>query len=221
MSCGSYGLRAIFRTNCPKALWNYGLPHFAKLMQLTASHVASLQGRTPVEAVTGETPDISQYLDFGWYDWVWFKENAGLDVPCLGRFLGIAHSASNIMSFYILCILGTPVVAGTVQRVTQLELQTKERVHEFNRKIVDRFKEGRLATNGMPPPDEWSDLLEEDEDFASKFNCLFDNPDVVEADDTFDPDSFDLYLNMELTVDQGGPHPEFTRSPWIAYWHCS
>ena len=36
--------RAIFRTNCPKALWNYGLPHFAKLMQLTASNAASLQG---------------------------------------------------------------------------------------------------------------------------------------------------------------------------------
>ena len=32
--------RAIFRTNCPKSIWAYGLPHFAKLMQLTASNAA-------------------------------------------------------------------------------------------------------------------------------------------------------------------------------------
>ena len=76
--------RAIFRTNCPKSIWAYGIPHFAKLMQLTASNAARLEGRTPLGALTGETPDISQYLDFGWYDWVWFKENAGLDVPRLG-----------------------------------------------------------------------------------------------------------------------------------------
>mmetsp|Transcript_24453 Transcript_24453/g.37197 ORF Transcript_24453/g.37197 Transcript_24453/m.37197 type:complete len:170 (-) Transcript_24453:2332-2841(-) len=68
----------IFRTNCPKALWNYGLPHFAKLMQLTAANAAGLEGETPLGALLGETPDISAYLDFGWYDWVWFKENAGL-----------------------------------------------------------------------------------------------------------------------------------------------
>ena len=76
--------QAIFRTNCPRAVWNYGLPHFAKLMQLTASNAASLNGQTPLEVITGETPDISQYLDFGWYDWVWYKENAGLDVRLLG-----------------------------------------------------------------------------------------------------------------------------------------
>ncbi len=80
--------RAIFRTNCPRSLWNYGLPHFAKLMQLTASNAANLKGRTPIEATTGETPDISQHLDFSWYSWVWFKENAGLSVPKKGRFFG-------------------------------------------------------------------------------------------------------------------------------------
>jgi len=45
--------RSIFRTNCPRSLWNYGLPHFAKLMQLTASNAANLNGRTPIEAITG------------------------------------------------------------------------------------------------------------------------------------------------------------------------
>ena len=82
--------RAIFCANCPRLLWTYGLPHFAKIMQLTASNASQLDGKTPLGWLTGETPDISQYWDFGWYNWVWFKENAGLDVPHICRFLGIA-----------------------------------------------------------------------------------------------------------------------------------
>ena len=31
-----------------------------------------------MEQITGETPDISEYLDFGFYNWVWYKDNAGL-----------------------------------------------------------------------------------------------------------------------------------------------
>ena len=38
--------------------------HLAKIMQTTASFAAYLQGRILLEALTGETPDISQYLDF-------------------------------------------------------------------------------------------------------------------------------------------------------------
>ena len=94
--------RAIFQTNCPKSLWNYGLPHFASIMQMTATHAAGLNGQTPLGALLGETPDISHLLDFGWYDFIWFKENAGLDVPQLGRFLGIDDSVSNLISYWIL-----------------------------------------------------------------------------------------------------------------------
>ena len=207
--------RAIFRTNCPQALWNYGLPHIAKLIQLTASNAANLKGRTPLEVVTGETPDISQYLDFSWYSWVWFKENAGLSVPKIGRFLGVAESASNIMSFYILPESGVPVVAGTVQRITYLEQQTdavKERMKAYSNCISLKFKEGRLSRDGERPNlAEWQDLLEKDPDFAEEFNRLFDNPDVPEADDTFDPDSYDHYVNMEFTVDNGDEHRKFAR----------
>jgi len=208
--------RAIFKTNCPRALWNYGLPHFAKIMQLTATRAAGLDGETPLGHMLGDIVDISQYLDFGWYDWVWYKENAGLSVPKLGRFLGVADSASNVMSYYILPESCIPITASTVQRVTHLEKQTEantQRMKKFNEKISHKFKEGRLATDGdMPRLDEWADLLEDDDDFAAEFNRLFDNTDVPEADDQFDPDSFDHYLNMELSVPTNtDEHPQFAR----------
>ena len=192
------------------------MPHFATLMRHTASNAVDLKGRTPMGALLGETPDISHLLDFGWYNWVWFKDNAGLAVPQLGRFLGVADSASNIMSHCILPKSGMPITAGTVQRVTYLEQQTdaiKERMKAFNSQIADKFKEGRLTVDSgeMPQLEDWEQLLEDDEDFAAEFNRLHNNLDVPEADDIFDPDSFDTHLNMELNVDRSdAEHPQFT-----------
>jgi hypothetical protein len=57
--------RYVFRTNCPRQLWNYGIPHVCAIMRMTASFAGRLQGRTPIEQLMGETPDISEYLDFG------------------------------------------------------------------------------------------------------------------------------------------------------------
>lgn len=90
-------------------------------MQLTASTAAGLEDKTLLGKLTGETPDISQYLYFEWYDWVLFKENAGLDVPRLRKFLGFANSSSNIMTYHILPEFGLPIMADTVQCVTELE----------------------------------------------------------------------------------------------------
>ena len=37
---------------------------------------------------------------------------------------------------------------------------------------------------------EWADLIEDDDDFADEFQRVFDNADIPEADDVFDPDSY-------------------------------
>ena len=57
-------------SSVPKRLWDYGIKHTAKLGQLIPRN--KLDGRTPWETVTGNTPDISEYLDFDFYDLVWY-----------------------------------------------------------------------------------------------------------------------------------------------------
>eukprot|EP00957_Ditylum_brightwellii_P032161 2438564-Ditylum_brightwellii.AAC.1 len=47
----------------PRQLWDYA---------------GGLGGCIPWTKVTGETVAISEYLDFGFYDKVWSKDNAGL-----------------------------------------------------------------------------------------------------------------------------------------------
>jgi hypothetical protein len=42
----------------------------------TKSH--RIDGGIPLQKVTGETVDISSYVDFGFYDHVIYRDNAGL-----------------------------------------------------------------------------------------------------------------------------------------------
>ena len=43
---------------------------------LTAPPLSTLEGKTPYEHVLGETPDISEYLDFEFYQLVWYWDPA-------------------------------------------------------------------------------------------------------------------------------------------------
>ena len=99
-----------------------------------------------------------------------------------------------------------------MQRVTEPEKgtdATKERMKSYSDKLAGKFKEKRLLVDSSTEPDleEWWDLLEDDWDFADEFNRLFDNTDVPEADDNFDPDTYNDYINKEISVDQGDVHP--------------
>jgi hypothetical protein len=109
-----------------------------------------------------------------------------------------------------------PVSRTTVQRATELEKSAeanKTRISSHDSAIAERFKEERLAKNGdKPDPTAWAGIIETDPDFAEEFATTFDDPDAPEADDDFDPDSFDAYLNMGLAVDRRpGVAPEFAR----------
>ncbi len=49
-----------------------------------------IEGCVLLQAVTGETIDISKYLDFRSFDRIWFHENAGLGEPAPSWWLGVS-----------------------------------------------------------------------------------------------------------------------------------
>ena len=55
------------------------------------------------------------------------------------------------------------------------------------------------------------DLFVDYEDFIAEFLRACDNEGLKEVEDVFDPDSFDNYLNIELSVRRKGDHPEFSK----------
>ena len=70
--------RIVTKKAVPKCLWDYGAQWVCETGNVTVSSSWYAHGRTPLEIITGETPDITEYIDFGFYDWVTFQQNAGL-----------------------------------------------------------------------------------------------------------------------------------------------
>ena len=85
---------------------------------ITVSGSRYANGWTPIEIITGETPDISEYLDFGFYDLVTYQSNAGLGEISLGKRLGVLHKIGQLMSYWILTDKGRVISCTTVQRLT-------------------------------------------------------------------------------------------------------
>ena len=69
-----------------------GVSHrIGSLISYYITQGGGLSGCTPIESVTGKTVDILEYLDFGFYDRVWYHENAGLGERLHSRWLGVSH----------------------------------------------------------------------------------------------------------------------------------
>ena len=204
----------MYEINCQACLWDYEISHVAAIMNRTASSSGNLDKRTPLELITGETPDISEYLDFGFYDRVWFREHAGVGPTKLARWLGVSNTVGSLMSYWILPESGIPESRTTVQRVTKLEAKldvNKERFDDYDSKIKKRFKEDRLLPEkgDFPSMCEWEETFYDDEEYLDEFMKVYNNPEVIEEEST--PDSYDNYLGMELLMDRGGNTPELAR----------
>ena len=94
--------RIMVRRKVPQRLWDYGLRWVCEIQNRMSNTPRGLDGKCPLERVTGESIDISEYLDFGFYDWAWYKENAALGETKLGRWLGVSHRIGTLMSFWVL-----------------------------------------------------------------------------------------------------------------------
>ena len=130
------------KRDVPDRLWDFGLIWVCETGNITASSSKYAGGRTSLELIAGETPDISEYLDFGFYDWVIYWSNAGLGEPSLGRWLGVSHRVGQLMSYWILTESGNIISCVTVQRLTNTDQQTvewKQRMTEYDGKIKERL----------------------------------------------------------------------------------
>ena len=179
----------------PMRLWDNVLVWICETGNLTVSSSKYANGRTPVEMITGETPDISEYTDFGIYDWVTYRNNAGMGPISLGRWLGVSHKIGQLMSFWILTISGHVISCTTVQRLTSDEKFTdewKERTCNFDKQIKERLnaKDSDLL-NLMKEQPQWN---------RSTIREYRHPIETTEGDGYIEstPDSFDGYLSMEV-----------------------
>lgn len=206
--------RLIQKHNIPMRLWDYVLDYVLETMNITVNSSRYADGRTPLEIITGITPDITEYLDFTIYDWVHFRMNAGLGESELGRWLGVSHRTGPLMTYWILPKSGIPVSCDTVQRVTHAEMQTdacKQRIDEWNKgtKPILEATSSIIVDKQLADVEQQKifDLDGEDDEFMAAFTRVIDDKQLPQEDDAEgpslargdpDPPETDLYINMEI-----------------------
>ena len=81
--------RKMARSKCPKNLWDHCLELEAMIRSNTALSHYELEGQVPETIVSGQTSDISPFVEFPWYEWVvWWDTVTGFPTPVLGKWLG-------------------------------------------------------------------------------------------------------------------------------------
>ena len=203
--------RLMIRKRIPEKVWDYGMRWVAETMSMTYTSAGSMTGCIPLAEVTGEGVDISEYLDFRFYDEVWYKDNAGLSPPKPGRWLGVASRTGKLMTYHVLQDNGKVLPRSTVQRVTNLEKKTddvRKTFDDFDRLIHEKFKVNRRYDGAKPNPEDWADLIETDEDFCAEFRKAYNDMSIPEADDQpqHEVDN-DQYVNMELSLPRNDDGP--------------
>ena len=88
------------KTDSPIVSWDHCVERRARINNLTARNLFSLQGQNAHFTVTGEEGDISNLCKFGWYDWCHFRDHNSFPMnrEILGRVLGPARGEGNLKS---------------------------------------------------------------------------------------------------------------------------
>ena len=144
-------------TVTPIRLWDYCWEYTSSIYFLTASNHILLDGVTPHKKVMGCTPDISEYIDYTWYQWVWYYEPKSDHRQEIGRWLGPAHSCGQGLAYHILTEKGKVVTRSTVSNIVNETDEVKKLKSEFTRSM-----ESYIGNNSKSTEDFCEDFNQED-----------------------------------------------------------
>ena len=196
----------MLKRKMPPRLWDYGLIYESNILNRISR---DQQQRTGIEMVTGETPDISEWIDFEFYDRLWYYDQKKIEIDGTGRrlarWLGVAHRIGSDLCYWLL--LGRVWKyhrpydrAYDVVRDDYLNDDVKVDLDRFDRSVDDRLSDRNFGLDEphdfyiQDEPDDGSGVIRES-DYGNMHL-----PETPEADD-LDDSIMDKYLNAELIFD--------------------
>jgi len=196
--------RKMVKTKTPKVLWDDCLEYESMIRSNTAHDVYELGGETPETIVSGETSDISQLCELGWYEWCKFRDVAA-PFPeykqVLGRYLGPSIDIGPAMTAKILKANGQVIHTSTYRSLTPDEMAQPDEIKErdsFDKSIEEKLGPGTVAGD-----------IEDDEIETPTYECYGDYvdgevkhaPDADEEEVT--PEELDDYVGAEVLLPLG------------------
>jgi hypothetical protein len=197
----------------PTQLWDYGLVYEGELLSKMSR---GQDGRSGYEMVTGNTPDINEWLDFEFYDLVWWID--WLNKPNVNdvteKWLGVSHRVGSDLCYWLVTDSGQVASKTLVEHVTRndyLHEDTRKRIKKFNNEKLEeclddtnfilqgengvdlKFLEDLVENDGINAMAE-GDNMPIDEEYGDM---------LVDECPNEDEEAMDKYLNMELTMGVG------------------
>ena len=107
------------------------------------------------KTLTGDTPNITEWMDFGFYDLVWYfiPTNEPTSSPrSLGRWLGVSHRVGSALCYWILTKSCKVISSTSVQHVTNEEQREPNLVAQitmFNSLVNTRLDDTNFTSNDL------------------------------------------------------------------------
>ena len=196
--------RQMFRSKAPKRLWDDCVEFIAYQQSNTWNNRYVNQDEVPETVMSGQTSDISIWVQHEWYDWVKFRDTAipfPDDKEALGRYLGPSIDVGPAMTAKILKANGEVVHRSTYRPLTDEEIadenERKDR-DKFDQVVNERYGMPMVAADFEGPEDVEAtppDLYEDDS--GEKHEHVPDAEDIT-------PETGDEYVGAEVNMSRGG-----------------
>ena len=125
------------RTGTFVRLWDYCYDYVTNLRSVIAHDHAYLDSVTPYQKVLGYAPNISEYLQHDWFQWVFYHDPTDPDRELIGRWLGPAHSVGQGLAYFVLTRKGTVVTRSTVIPIPESVLIERDNIDQRSKFMSD------------------------------------------------------------------------------------
>lgn len=145
--------RLMHKKMVPLRLWCYAAEYASEIYTLTVPGMYRNKGRTGYELVYGLTPDISEYVEFEFYDYCWYwdtPQSFPHEKKNLGRWLGVAQRVGQAMVYFVMNSNGKVIARSTVVPLEEADYSvttTKQRMADLDNTIVNTLGDYKNATN--------------------------------------------------------------------------
>ena len=201
-------------SNAPMCLWCYCAERRSTIMTLTANNLYQLQGQNPYMATLNEMGDISNLCQFGWYEWVYFRQQKAQfprQKSELGRCLGPTKNEGNEMCQWVLQQNGQVVPRRTLRRLKPEEISPTNVSEANKRAAFDAEIKKRLGDSIVKPPPRRMRRMDPTNNFDYDSDDELATANVVPAADAVDATGkplnqqsvTDLLINAEVMLPNG------------------
>ena len=163
-----------------------------------------------LEKLTGDTVDITEWLDFTIWDRVWYEHSPETGFKA-GRWLGVSHRIGSALSYYVLTESGNIISRTTVQHIARADLlqdSVQDVLQRYDSEVERLVNDNNFVDPNQPmiPHDNifhWdSDTFEPNELFGDLFTGGLEES--TNDNDNLLPDSQAMGTNLNKAADSEG-----------------